>query len=78
MDLIGIMPNLRVCLWNLPFYQIDTIFTVIDFLSLAVSLFGAPSVANYDLRQWLEAWQVATELTIVEVELVITELGFWP
>uniref|UniRef100_A0A7N2M3T5 Uncharacterized protein n=1 Tax=Quercus lobata TaxID=97700 RepID=A0A7N2M3T5_QUELO len=55
-----------------------TIFTVIDFLSLAVSLFGSPSVTSYDLRQWLEAWQVATELTIVEVEPVITELEFWP
>ena len=51
---------------------------MIDFLSLAVSLFGAPSVTSYDLRQWLEAWQVATELTIVEVEPVIMELGFWP
>ena len=65
---------LRIC----KFYQIDTIFTVIDFLSLAVSLFGSPSVTSYELRQWLEAWQVATELTIVEVEPVITELEFWP
>ena len=50
---------------------------MIDFLSLVVSLFGAPSVTGYELRQWLEAWQVATELTIVEVEPVIMELGFW-
>jgi len=51
---------------------------VIDFLSLAVSLFGFWSTVCYELRQWLEAWLAATELTIVEVEPVIVELGFWP